>query len=225
MAKSFEYNKAQGLRKRGKSIRDIARILSVAKSTVSLWCRDIELTQEQLHKLQENKLKGGYAGRMKGARIQYEKRIQKDQTLELEGKTLLGSLTKRDFFMAGLGVYWGEGTKYGRQAGVSNSDPLIVKFCIKWFKEVFHFDDSRFKLYILINEIHRKRLKKVLQYWVSITGIPKESFGKITLIKAKNKKSYNNFHIHYGTVRINIRRPMEIHHKIMGMLKEVGKSV
>lgn len=225
MAKSIEYSRAQALRLRGESIRDIAEAIGVAKSTVSLWCRDIQLTQEQVEKLQDNRIKGGYAGRLKGARLQYEQRIQRTKEFESKGKNLVGKLNSRDIFSIGLGLYWGEGTTYGRRAEFTNSDPFIVKFILKWFKQLFHFDNSRFKFYILINGIHKNRVKEVRDYWVKITGISQESFGKTTLIKAKNKKVYTNFATHYGTLKICIRRPVEIHHQIMGMLKELERNV
>lgn len=48
MAKSKEKNKALKLRQQGESIKKIAKKLKIAKSTISLWCRDIELTPEQI---------------------------------------------------------------------------------------------------------------------------------------------------------------------------------
>ena len=224
MAKSFEYNKAQELRIEGRSIGDIARIVDVAKSTVSLWCRDIELTSQQIEKLEENKRMGGYAGRLKGAKIQYDRRIRRTREFENRGKNLLGILGKRDVLSIGLGLYWGEGTTYGRNAAFTNSDPFIVKFILKWFKQLFSFDNDRFKFYKLINEIHKNRVEEVRKYWKKITQMPEESFGKTTLIKVKNKKAYNNFSVHYGTLRINIKRPVEIHHQIIGMLKELERK-
>lgn len=50
MAKSKEKNKALILRQNGESIKDIAKRLKISKSTVSLWCRDIKLTSEQIKK-------------------------------------------------------------------------------------------------------------------------------------------------------------------------------
>ncbi|MDO8577447.1 MAG: hypothetical protein Q7R55_01090 [Candidatus Wildermuthbacteria bacterium] len=225
MAKSLEYNKARKMRSRGGSIRDIANAISVAKSTVSLWCRDIQLTPRQIEKLQGNRIRGGYAGRLKGARMQYERRIQRTQEFEGKGKNLLGKLSVRDILSVGLGLYWGEGTTYGRRAEFTNSDPFIIRFILRWFKQVFHFDTSRFKFYILINEIHKDRLKEVQKYWVKITGISQKSFGKTTLIKAKNKKVYANFATHYGTLKVCVKKPVEIHHQIMGMLKELEGNV
>lgn len=45
--------KARDLRQQGHSIGDIALMLSLSKSTVSVWVRDIELTSLQVERLKE----------------------------------------------------------------------------------------------------------------------------------------------------------------------------
>ena len=53
-AKIEEKMKAREYRRQGKSILWIARKLNVAKSSVSTWTRDIELTDEQYEYLQNS---------------------------------------------------------------------------------------------------------------------------------------------------------------------------
>jgi len=55
MAKPIKKSQALELRKKGKSIKEIARQLEVAKSSVSLWCRDIELAPKQIERLMQRK--------------------------------------------------------------------------------------------------------------------------------------------------------------------------
>jgi transposase len=43
--KALEKNKAISLRRQGHSIKDISKELGVAKSSVSLWVRNVELTE------------------------------------------------------------------------------------------------------------------------------------------------------------------------------------
>ena len=54
--KSAEYEKALVLRRTGKSLKKIAAILGVSVSIVSLWCRDVQLTDQQKEKLKSRKL-------------------------------------------------------------------------------------------------------------------------------------------------------------------------
>jgi transposase-like protein len=46
--KRAERERARELRRAGHSVKEICRELGVAKSSVSVWVRDIELTDEQL---------------------------------------------------------------------------------------------------------------------------------------------------------------------------------
>lgn len=219
MAKSKEKNKALELRQKGMSVGDIAKRIGIAKSTVSLWCRDIELTPAQTQRLHEKWVRGSYSGRMKGARMQYRQRLERMAMFQKQGMDLVGKLSDRDILVAGTALYWGEGDKKGRQVKITNSDPKIIKFILKWFKQVCKIGRDRITLYVIINEIHRNRVRKVEEYWSRITGIPRNQFTKTTLIKAKNKKNYKNFPVHYGTLTIRIKKSTNLHHQIIGMIE------
>ena len=219
MAKSEEKNRALELRQRGMGVRDIAKRIGIAKSTVSLWCRNIKLTPTQIQRLHEKMIRGGYYGRMKGARMQHRQRLERMAIFQKQGMDLIGKLSNRDILMVGIALYWGEGDKKGRQVKITNSDPKIIKFILKWFKQVCKIERDRISLYVIINEIHRSRVGEVEKYWSRITGIPRNQFTKTTLIKAKNKKNYKNFPVHYGTLTIRIKKSTNLHHQIMGMIE------
>lgn len=223
MAKSKEKNQALKLRHQGKSMKEIAETVKVSKGTVSLWCRDIQLTPAQIKKLYSRRLECGYEGRMKGARMQYERRLQRIADGKSDGLKRLKELSKRDLLIAGIALYWGEGSKKTRNVKVVNSDPEVIKFAIVWFKKVWNIQDERFAFYIGINEIHRKRVKQVEKYWSGVTGFPLEQFRKTILIKAKNKKNYKNFLNHYGTLSVIIKRPAEFYYPIIGLIDALSK--
>jgi hypothetical protein len=62
-AKRREKRLARKLRAQGYSLRQIADCLAVAKSSVSLWVRDVDLTVEQKNRLRERELAGAIKGR------------------------------------------------------------------------------------------------------------------------------------------------------------------
>lgn len=226
MAKSKERNKALELRQRGKSIKEIAKKLKVSKSTVSLWCRDIELSPEQIQRLQERMVSRNYMGRLKGARIQYKRRIKRTKHFKRQGLNRLGKLSDRDFLIAGAALYWGEGSKKEKQGvRISNSDPEIIKFMLRWFKKVWDVHNDHINLSVTINKIHENRVKEVEEYWSEITKIPKEQFYKTILIKAKNKKNYKNFPTHYGTLTIKIRKSTNLHRQVIGMVEGLAQRI
>lgn len=226
MAKSKEKNKALGLRQKGESIKEIARKLKIAKSTVSLWCRDIELTPEQIQRLHKRMIKGGYRGCLKGARVQYKRRLERTKEFKKQGFERLGKLSARDFLVIGAALYWGEGSKNDRQGvRVSNSDPEVIKLMLKWFRQVWDIPNSQISLAVIINQIHKSRVNEVEEYWSKITKIPREQFTKTTLIKAKNKKNYKNFPIYYGVMTIKIRKSTNLQRQISGMIGGLTQKV
>ncbi len=225
MAKFKEKIKAQELRRNGESIKEIAKKLKVSKSTVSIWCRDIQLTKRQIAKLDERKIKGSYKGRLKGARVQREKYLKKVEELNKIGAKQINKLSKRDLLIAGVALYWGEGDKKDNMVRLGNSDPQMVKFMINWFEEIWGFKKNQIKLHIGINQIHKKRLKKVENYWSKTTGIPKSQFGKTVLIKAKNKKVYKNFNNHYGTISVRLLKSSTFKYQMDGMIEKMRNYV
>ncbi len=214
MAKSEERNLALRLRKQGKSLSEISQIVGACKSTVSLWCRDIELTKTQLKKLEKKRNLAAY----KGARFQYQQRLNRIKKASSEGKDRLNKLSKQELLVTGLGLYWGEGSKKTRQVRVSNADPEVIKFMLRWFRELWDIRDDRFTLRIAINQIHNNRLLEIERYWLRETGLKRKNLANSTLIKVKNKKNYSDFPKYYGTARLEVRQPAELYYKIMGLI-------
>lgn len=226
MAKSKEKLKAIKLRKKGgKSIKQIAQKLGVSKSTASLWCRDIILTPAQIQKLHDRMVALSYAGRMKGARFQYDRRIKKIAYENKEGIKTIGKLSERELLIATAALYWGEGCKKTRQLIINNSDPEMIKFIINAFKKIWKIEKGRFTLRVGINIDHKKRDEEVKNYWSKITKIPKEQFTKTVFIKAKNKKVYKNFSFHYGTLTIRVKKGGDIYYRMMGLINGLSKSI
>ena len=73
MAKSLLRLEARKLRKKGVSVKKIAKYLKVSKSSASRWVRDIVLTVEQLENLRKSSLEGAERGRLRNALIQKDK--------------------------------------------------------------------------------------------------------------------------------------------------------
>lgn len=219
MAKSLLRIKAIELRKKGESVKNIARTLKVSRSTVSLWTRDIILTKEQIERLTDSMHLGSVLGRMKIAVIRKKRREKLHKQSLRNAMSKLKNLKKREFFIAGLSLYWAEGCKKKRDVEFCNSDPNMIKFIIDWVILFFDVDSKRIRCTVGINEMHREREELVKEYWSKETGIPLEQFSKTSFKKVKNKKVYDNFHIHYGTLSINILKPTIIYYQIMGLIE------
>src|SRR3989338_8160546 len=131
MARSKDKIEARRLRsKEGLSYKEIVNKVNVAKSTISKWCRDIDLTEDQIKSSEKRLNLKNMKGRIIGARMQRNRRLALMKKCEDDGKLKFSSLTKNEFFIAGLALYWAEGFKKGGHAGFCNTDPLMMKFII-----------------------------------------------------------------------------------------------
>jgi hypothetical protein len=199
-------------------MKEIAERLKVSKGSVSLWCFDIKLTKKQIQILHDKMVRGSYKGRAIGAKIQKDRKRRNIETFLLQGKRDIPELKKRELFIGGLGLYWGEGSKKSA-VRFYNSDPGAVTFMMRWFREILKIEESRFYMYININNIHKKRLQAVIDYWSKITRINAKQFRKPSLIKTKNKKVYDNFSEHYGTLCIRIAKSSSLLYQILGWIE------
>ncbi len=219
MSKSKEKLIARKLRIKGVSVKEIAKQLHLSKSTVSLWVRDIILNIEQLEKLNHRRIEGAERGRMLGALKQKKIRLMRIKRGIVEGKSILSRLNKREFLIAGIALYWAEGTKKKREIAFCNSDPKMIQFMINWLKCNFNIPTERLSCYVGINKIHKKREKIVKNYWSKMSGIPISQFTKTSLKKVKNKKIYANFNTHYGTLTIKVKSSSQYYYDIIGLIE------
>ena len=124
--------KAQDLRSKGISVKDIEKKLGISRSSASIWVRDISLTKEQINKLYRNKKTGGLKGSYIAARNKIRKREEITQILKNEGEKEIGKLSRRDLFLIGVAMYFAEGDKGGKNVSFSNADPRAIKFMTDW---------------------------------------------------------------------------------------------
>src|SRR5262245_15736046 len=121
--KPEERERARELRRQGLSIKEICAHLSVAKSSVSLWVRDISLTSEQIERLEQrrsdNRKRFVYWGREHGAKIQKQAAEVRHNRFSDAG--YMRAKVDEEFRLI-CALYWGEGSKSSKTFRVANSD-------------------------------------------------------------------------------------------------------
>lgn len=212
------------LRRKGLSYSEIQKKVPVSKDTLSRWCRDVILTPEQMGRLRQKSLKGAEKGRIIGAKRQQRDRIRRTKRLLKEGKKEVGLLSVRDRFVAGIALYLGDGLKSDREVGFSNSNPRIIRFMMRWFREFCQIPREKFRGAIWIHE-NLDELK-ARKYWSKITQIPLGRFQKSYIAKNKTKSRKIRKQLHkYGVFAIRISSA-EIQRKILGWIAGIlGESV
>ena len=208
--------KAQELRRKGLSYREILLQIPVSKDTISRWCRDIILTKSQQQRLLNKKMFGQRKGSQVAAGNKREKRLIRTREIFVKSKNELGELRKRDRFLAGIAFYAGEGTKADGNGSFANADPKIIKFMIKWFKEFCKIPNFKLRGAIWIHEgLNEKDAKN---YWSKLTGIPESQFYKTYVARNKidSRKIRKNIH-KYGVFAIKFS-DSDKQRKIMGWI-------
>jgi len=222
MAKIKEKEQAITLRTQGKSIGEIAKKLTVSKSTVSVWCRDIALSDVAISKISKNGREKSVVGLMRYSESIRQKRITDTQKSMRLGADNLGKLSDRDIYCLGIGLYWGEGYKTGNQEfGFTNSDAQMITFYLRWLHVVFAIELKDLILRVSINQSHEYRIKEVEKFWSKHTSIPTSQFTKPSFVKTQSKKVYSNHSQHMGTLRIKVRRGTVMRREILGAIKSI----
>jgi len=173
MARFKDREKALALRRQKYSYSQIKQILKINKSTLSYWLRDYPLSKERIRELRdcnEQRIERyrDTMRRKKETRLNYYYKEQKD---------IIFPLNKRELYLAGLFLYWGEGSKtIPTRLSVSNTDPSIIKFFISWLNE--SLDVPRNKIKIFLHLYTDMSIKKEINYWSNILEIPLSQFNK-----------------------------------------------
>lgn len=115
------------LRLEGYTYPFIKNKLKVSKSTLSYWFRNIELTKKQLAKIEKETRAKRIESYIKTVKERRRKVFENHLKRE---KQILYPIKKRDFLIAGLFLYLGEGKKTTNKIGVSNTNPSVIKFTI-----------------------------------------------------------------------------------------------
>ena len=224
MAKSVQKSLAISLRSKGRSIKEIARITNVSVASVSAWCRNVTLTPKQIEILQNHSRDPLYGKRMTYINKIKENKDRKIVELNKIGQKEIGFLSRRELFLVGCALYWGEGFKKDNQVGFANTDPHMIKIFIKWLKNCFGYKNNDFTLRVTLNISHKERIDEVQKYWSEVTNISKEQFRKPFFQNFTWKKIYNNPQDYHGVLRIKVNKSIDFLRKIYGYIDGLKKN-
>jgi transcriptional regulator with XRE-family HTH domain len=170
--KTNERARARELRvSEGWSIKQIAREVGVSRSSVSLWVRDIELTDAQRAALLErnpafNRQRSGWlvvAARRRAARVRAQ---EQGRALARRGDTL---------HVAGCMLYWAEGSKMRNSLQFCNSDPEMIRFFVRFLRAYFPLSDEQIRVTCYLYPDHAWQQRQVEQYWLDVLGLGRSS--------------------------------------------------
>ena len=107
--------------------------------------------------------------------------------------------------VAGIMLYWAEGTLRGNTVDFANSDPEMVRIFLKFLREICGIRDERLRIYLYAYSY--QDIKMIKLYWHKVTGIPLSQFTKPYIRKgnlnlSQRKLLHGLIHVRYNDKRL-----------------------
>lgn len=201
----------RSLRRLGLTYREIREIIPVPKSTLSNWCGDIDLTAEQV-------------GAIK-VRTPSQKGVPKDsqwrRRLEIEGirdeaSRFAAAHVGDPFFVAGVILYWAEGSKWRNDFAIANTDPAALRLFVAWVR-VFLDSQAEFRLSLHLHEGNSEAAAQA--YWRKELGLTEARFTK-TYIKPRGTGHRKN-RVVAGVCRVRVLRCSNHWNRVMAWIEHM----
>jgi transposase-like protein len=190
-------------REEGAPIKEIARRVSVAPSSVSRWVRDIKLTPAQEQELLRRN--PAYNRQLSGTAVQAANRRTERLAYQDQGRSL--ARQGDSFHVAGCMLYWAEGEKDRNALRFYNSDPEMVRFFVFFLKKYFDLRDDEIKITCNLFADHVQRQREIEQFWLDVVQLSAHSLCKSYVnVYSKHSKKKRTNRLHYGTVRVTVTR-------------------
>jgi len=200
------------LRRSGWTYGEIMDVLPVGKGTLAGWCKEIRLTEVQIEAIK--------------ARVPSSKGVPRDtqrrrrQEIEAIRNRAAHEAAERiddPFWVAGVAMYWAEGTKAKPRLELTNSDPRALRLFIAWARR-YHLPEAEFVLELHLHEGNDDG--KARLHWASALGLVDPPF-YATFVKPAGTGHRKNNLIH-GVCRVSMTKSTDAFHRTMAWIDVVA---
>jgi hypothetical protein len=186
-------------------VKEIERRLKVSRSSVSLWVRDIELTEEQLAELQRRSATS--PGQRAGAAANAALGLARRRRYQASGR----ALARHDdpLHVIGCMLFWAEGDKCRGAVRLANSDPALLRLFVRFLRECYAAPPHRIRATCNLFADHIERRREIEQFWLDKLGLPRSCllpsivnvYSKYSQKKRRNKLPYGTCKVVYSDTR------------------------
>ncbi|WP_411134932.1 hypothetical protein [Streptomyces sp. C10] len=204
--------RARELRKQGLTYDRIQVELGCSKSSISLWVRDLPKPPARTREEASAIARRGWEATL-------ERRDEARRQTKADAAREIGPLSDRDLFLAGVALYWAEGTKdkpYARREGVIfvNSDPSVIRLYLAWLK-LLDVEPERIGYRVMIHGT--ADVAAAERYWADLVGIEVGALHKSTIKKHNPKTVRKNVGEGYhGCLVIRVLQSADLYRRIEG---------
>ncbi len=220
------HQRALELRRQGWSYKMITTELGVNKSTLSGWLRNeprpdpvkgVAVVRSQL-------------ARVRSAATKSARHLSQISDLQLKAASeiqeMLGdNLSDRELFIAGLMLYWGEGSKTQDNITLANTDPQIIRLFVVWVERCLGVPRQQLGLRVYLYP--DSDVEAAESYWAEVAGVSKDQFKKAQVDTRTDKVAKKHGTLKFGTVHVRVSGTgnTDLHRRIMGWLAGFGQYV
>lgn len=178
-----EREKAIAMRRMGHSYKEILAVVPVAKSSLSLWLKDLPLTSDEKKVLKKRTDSNISHGRIKAASAHRKNRIQREKEQFVVSKQLFDVYSTDPLFHTGVALYWAEGAKRSSMFMFINSDIAMVEIMLLWIENFTDYtrEDLGYRLFVHQAYAHKNYEK----WWMETLHVSRENLKKIVYKPSK----------------------------------------
>jgi hypothetical protein len=145
---------------------EIATELGVAKSSVSVWCRDVDFVPKPRNR--------GHSSH-KPHPMTTKKHAELERC-RADAAVLVGELSDRDLTMFCLGLYAGEGAKGDGVVSLANTNPIYLAAFSRWLRRAFDIDVRRLRACVYLHD--GLDIEQASAFWSVVLDVPIGQFTK-----------------------------------------------
>lgn len=204
---------SRSLRRCGLSYGEIRKLIPVPKGTLSHWCRDIELTSDQV---------AGIRARTTSPRgvprdTQRKRRVEVAQ-IRRNALAEAPVLVKQSLWVAGTALYWGEGSKTTRRLQLANADPAVLRLFVRWVRSYLDSDGD----FVMSLNLHADNNDRAAKRWWTHQLRLSPDFTK-TFIKPDGTGHRKNT-LPHGVCRVTLRRSADAFVTVMAWVEWLSED-
>lgn len=176
--------RALQLREKGYSVKELHTKLGVSKGTISLWVRDVDLSEKAKRRLESLYTQG----QLISQRVIKEKTRQKNKIADQFASKTMGNLNlspEVKILLCAM-IWWCEGGKaLSNSVTFTNSDPDLIKSFLFLFREAFSPDEKKFRILLHLHDYHNE--VELKNFWSKATKVSLGQFNRTHWKKSDHK--------------------------------------
>jgi transcriptional regulator with XRE-family HTH domain len=196
-------------------MKEIARLLDVSVSSVSLWTRDIVLTSDQL--LERAQRDARAPARQRGTATRAERARALRQEAQSHGRLMA---TRGDpLHHAGCMLYWAEGSKCRNSVAFTNSDVDMHRLFVRFL--VGSYEVARRSVLATVNchLTNGLSLREIEQWWLDQLALPTASLRSASVNRLPKSSRVRRNTLVHGTLKLTVHSTFVVQ-SIYGAIQE-----